>query len=372
MTTAKAILDLVRFADLKVSDGTMAKNRLILPTWKQLKKWGKSLFTREDSNLDYQTYSYRSGTPTVHLGDALGVSRDPEHLPPVTVFERVTDKFRLIPKVVGSSESWFGFKVAAGTMFIAITCYLRNSQEFYIKQRIIWGSVMVSISMTQTAGSGLYGQFVRIFGTFLAMVFSYIDWYIVDGHTAGVIVFVGISMFLYHYILVTKPDDPVIPMIGMITIMLIVGYELQVKQVGIPISVSNGQVFHPVYELAPYRLAAVLGGVGIAAFLSYFPTVATARAEMRKDLGKTEYLLGHYYSSTHKAVSLRLKDLGGDPRDKNSPLRKVEKARSKLFAKQLILIQGMKNHLDFMRWEPTFGGKFPRATYERLLDRTQK
>ena len=77
MTTAKAILDLVRFADLKVSDGTMAKNRLILPTWKQLKKWGKSLFTREDSNLDYQTYSYRSGTPTVHLGDALGVSRDP-------------------------------------------------------------------------------------------------------------------------------------------------------------------------------------------------------------------------------------------------------------------------------------------------------
>lgn len=372
MTTANAILDLVRFADLKVSDGTMAKKRLIVPTRKQLKKWGISLFTREDSNLDYQTYSYRSGTPTVHLGDALGVKKDPEHLPPVNLYERVTDKFRLIPKVVGSSESWFGFKVAAGTMFIAITCYLRNSQEFYIKQRIIWGSVMVSISMSQTAGSGLYGQFVRIFGTFLAMVFSYIDWYIVDGHTAGVIVFVGITMFLYHYLLVTKPDDPVIPMIGMITVMLIVGYELQVKQVGIPISVSNGQVFHPVYELAPYRLAAVLGGVGVASFLSYFPTVNTARAEMRKDLGKTEYLLGHYYSSTHKAVVLRLRDLGGDPADKSSPIRKVEKARNKLFAKQLILIQGMKNHLDFMRWEPTFGGKFPRETYERLLDQTRK
>jgi hypothetical protein len=350
----------------------MSKKRLIVPTWKQLKKWGISLFTREDSNLDYQTYSYRSGTPTVHLGDALGVTRDPEHLPPSNLYERVTDKFRLIPKIFGSSESWFGFKVASGTMFIAIICFLRNSQKFYIEQRIIWGAVMVSISMTQTAGSGLYGQFVRIFGTFLAMVLSYIAWYIVDGHTAGVIVFVGISMFLYHYLLVTKSDDPVLPMIGMITIMLIVGYELQVKQVGEAISVSNGQVFHPVYELAPYRLAAVLAGVGIACLLSYFPTVNTARAEMRKDLGKTEYLLGHYYSSTHKAVSLRLKDLGGDPKDKNSPIRKVEKARTKLFAKQLILIQGMKNHLDFMRWEPTFGGKFPRDIYERLLNRTQK
>lgn len=362
----------MRFADLKVTDGTMAKRRLIVPTWKQLKKWGKSLFTREDSNLDYQTYSYRSGTPTVHLDDALGVTRDPEHLPPSNLYERITDKFRLIPKVIGSSESWFGFKVATGTMFIAITCYLRNSQEFYIKQRIIWGSVMVSISMTQTAGSGLYGQAVRVFGTFLAMVFSYVDWYIVDGRTAGVIVFVGITMFLYHYLLVTKPDDPVIPMIGMITVMLIIGYELQVKQVGEAISVSNGQVFHPVYELAPYRLAAVLGGVGIASFLSYFPTANTAKAEMRKDLGKTEYLLGHYYSSTHRAILLRFKDIGGDPNDKTSPIRKIEKVRSKLFAKQLILIQGMKNHLEFMRWEPTFGGKFPKDIYERLLDRTRK
>ncbi|KIV89174.1 hypothetical protein, variant [Exophiala mesophila] len=371
MATAKGVLNLVHFADRKVEDGTMAKKRFIHPTWKQLKKWFISLFTRDDGNLDYQTYSYRSGTPTIYLGDALGVQRDPEHLPPVTKWERFTDKIRLIPQLVGSKESWFGFKVAVGTFFISITCYLRNSQEFYIKQRIIWGAVMVAISMTQTTASGLYGQFVRIFGTFLAMVFSYINWYIVDGHTAGVIVFIGITCFLYHYLLVTRPDDPVIPMIGTITLILILAYELQVKKVGIAISTRNGQVFHPVYELAPYRLAAVLGGVGIACFLSYFPTVNTSRAEMRKDLGATQYLLGHYYSSTHKAVSLRLKDLGGDEADKNSPIRKLEKARSKLFAKQLILIQSMENHLKFIRYEPTFGGRFPRETYERLLHATQ-
>jgi len=350
----------------------MKKKRLIRPTQKQLIKWFWALFSREDSNLDYQTYSYRSGTPTVYLGDALGVEQDPEHLPPESWYEKVTDKFRLIPQICGSRESWFGFKVATGTMIIALTCYLRNSQQFYIKERIIWGAVMVAISMTQTAGSGLYGQFLRVFGTFLAMVCSYVDWYIVDGHSAGVIVFVGLTMFLYHYLLVTRPDDPVIPMIGMITVMLIVGYELQVKQVGILISVSNGQVFHPIYELAPYRLAAVLGGVGIACLMTYFPSVTTARSEMRKDLGGTLYLLGHYFSSTHTTVSLRLKGLDGDRQDKNSPGRRLEKARAQLFAKQLILIQGMRNHLKFIRWEPTFGGKFPQDTYERLLTHTQK
>ena len=350
----------------------MKKKRLIVPSWKTFKKWAWAVVLREDSNLDYTAYSYRSGSPTVYLGDAFGVYRDPEHLSPETWWENTTDYFRLIPRLFGSKESWFGFKVATGTMVIAISAFLRNSQLFYIKQRIIWGAIMVSISMTQTAGSGMYGQFLRIFGTFLAMVVSYIDWYIVDGHTAGVIVFVSLTMFLYHYLMIAKPSDPVLPMIGMITVILVVAYELQVKQVGVALSESNGQIFHPVYELAPYRMACVLAGVSVACLFTYFPSVTTARSEMRKDLGNTLFLLGQFYSSSHKAVSLRLKGLEGDIHDKNSSIRKLEKARNLLFAKELILIQAMQNHLKFIKWEPTFGGRFPKEVYERLLAHTQK
>lgn len=350
----------------------MKKKRLIVPSWKQWKKWAWAVILREDSNLDYTSYSYRSGTPTVYLGDAFGVYRDPEHLPPVTWWEKTTDYFRLIPKAFGSAESWFGFKVATGTMIIALVGYLRNTQEWYIQQRAIWAAIMVSISSSQTAGSGMYGQFVRVFGTVLAMIFSYICWYIVDGRTAGVIVFLAVVMFLYHYLLVAKPEDPVIPMIGMITTILIVAYELQVKQVGIAVSESNGQDYHPVYLLAPYRLVCVLAGVGVACLLTYFPNVVTARSEMRRDLGSTLFLLGQYYSSSHKAVKLRLRGLEGNVHDKNSPLRRLEKARTQLFAKELILIQAMRNHLNFIKWEPTFGGRFPRETYMRLLNSTQK
>jgi hypothetical protein len=71
-------------------------------------------------------------------------------------------------------------------------------------------------------------------------------------------------------------------------------------------------------------------------------------------------------------VSLRLKGLEGDIHDKKSPIRRLEKARTQLFAKELILIQAMQNHLKFIKWEPTFGGRFPRELYERLLTHTQK
>ncbi|PVH80431.1 hypothetical protein DL98DRAFT_654821 [Cadophora sp. DSE1049] len=371
LMVAKAILELVKFSDSKVTTGTMSRKRLVYPSRRQLWKWAKDIFAREDSNLDYQAYSKRSGTVTVYLNDALQVEKDAEHLPPVTAYERATDKIRLIPRFFGSPESAFGLRVAMGTMAIAVACYFRDSQEFFIEQRLIWGSIMVAISMTQTAGSGIYGQFVRFAGTAIAMVVSYIVWYIVDEHTAGVIVFLGIAMFLYHFTLIKNPEDPVVPMIGMVTVILIVGYELQVSQIGVPLSVSNGQVFHPLYELAPYRLAAVAGGVSVACFFTYFPSVVTARTQLRRDLGSSIYILGNYYSAVHQTIALRIRDAEGDIRIKTNPVRALAKARTRLFIKELILLQGMKQHTEFTRWEPTFGGKFPSDTYDRLRHHTK-
>jgi hypothetical protein len=372
LATAKGILTLARWADSKVEDGTMKKKRLILPSWKRMEKWMWAAISREDNNLDYEAASTRCGTVTVYLGDALQSEKDAEHLPPTSTWEKASDRLRIIPEFFGSAESYFGFRVATGTMVIAIVCFLRNSQHFFITQRLIWGSIMVAISMTQTAGSGIYGQFMRFAGTALAMVASYIDWYIVDQHTAGIIVFTGITMFLYHYLLIKNPDNPVVPMIGMVTVILIVGYALQVKKIGIAFSEANGQAYHSLYELAPYRLAAVGTGVAVACFFTYFPSVVTARSQLRKDLGSCIYLLAHYYSSVHTTVSLRIGGKEGNLRDKKSPARILEKARGRIFAKELILLQGMKQHCAFTAWEPSFGGRFPRESYDKLINHTQK
>jgi hypothetical protein len=365
-------LELVKYAESKVDDGTMSKKRLILPTWKQMRKWFWATLYREDSNLDYQAYSTRSGVPTVHLQDDLHSEKDTEHLPPASFLERVTDKFRVIPSFFGSAESGFGFRVATGTMAIAIVCFLRNSQQFFIAERLVWGSIMVAISMTQTAGSGIYGQALRFGGTLVAMVASYIIWYVVNQHTAGIIVFTGITMFLYHYLLIKSPTNPVVPTIGMVTVILIVGYELQVQKIGIALSTSNGQAYHPLYELAPYRLATVVAGVSVAFFFTYFPSVVTSRSQLRKDLGSSLHLLSNYYSSTHQIVALRIRGAEGDLKNKWSPGRRLEKARTRMYVKELILLQGMEKHIKFNAWEPMFGGKFPQASYDRLIHHTQK
>lgn len=51
-SVAKATLELVRFAELKVNDGTMQRSRFIVPPAKVLYKWIRSLIDGEDSGPD--------------------------------------------------------------------------------------------------------------------------------------------------------------------------------------------------------------------------------------------------------------------------------------------------------------------------------
>ncbi|KAJ5994433.1 hypothetical protein N7451_010157 [Penicillium sp. IBT 35674x] len=368
---ARRILDLVRYADLKVSDGTMHKKRLVLPTWKQMKKWFWASLSREDRELDYHLYSKRSGTSRIYLDDVLQTNTDPEHLPPQSKWEMVGDKLRRGFHFFGSPESVFGFRVAVATMTVSIVAFLRNSQQFYIEQRLIWGSIMIAISMTLTLGSAIYGQSMRLLGTFTAMVLAYIDWFIVDKQPAGVIVFVGLTMFLSHYALIRFSNHPVPPIVQMVTVMLIVGYALQVKKVGVTFSESNGQVYHALYVLSPYRLAAVFGGIGVAFIFTYFPAVTTVKSCFQQDLASFLYLLAHYYSSVYTTTSILIKGQAGDRSDKKSLGRVLEKARTRVLFKEIVLLQAMKQHTWFFAWEPTTGGKFPREAYDKLAEHAQ-
>lgn len=54
--------------------------------------------------------------------------------------------------------------------------------------------IMVAISMTRTAGQSILQFGLRVTGTTVAMIGSYVIYYIVDGHTAGVIVFLWLWM----------------------------------------------------------------------------------------------------------------------------------------------------------------------------------
>lgn len=82
-------------------------------------------------------------------------------------------------------------------------------------------------------------------GTCAAMVLALIAWYIVDHRAPGVIVFYAIFIMCLHYGFIKYPQFMPTWMISMVTLTLIIGYQLQVTKIGIAIAESMNQPFYP-------------------------------------------------------------------------------------------------------------------------------
>lgn len=155
---------------------------------------------------------------------------------------------------------------------------------------MFWAAIMIAISMNRLAGmymptvpflivltiagQSVFNFFVRVFGSAVSMAATFVVWYIVDGQTAGVLVFEFIWIFCCFWVLVKRPRFVVVAIISSITSVLIVGYELQVRKIGVQVAISNFQLYYPIYELAPYRLACVAGGLFVAFIWTIFPVSA--------------------------------------------------------------------------------------------------
>lgn len=147
--SAEAVQSFVLYADEKVTSGSMKKNRLIIPKWKKLKKWAASLLKEEDASSENTADLFDSNN-VVYVGDGFAAKKDPEHLPAKNWFEHLGNGLRTINKFFGSQQSFFGMRVACATMTIAIVNFLEPTQAFFVKQRLVWAMIIVSISMTES------------------------------------------------------------------------------------------------------------------------------------------------------------------------------------------------------------------------------
>jgi hypothetical protein len=77
------------------------------------------------------------------------------------------------------------------------------------------------------------------------MVFALIEWYIVDEKTPGTIVFLWLSLFCDYYFLVKFPRFTPAVLIMIVTQVLIIGYELQVRKLGPVVAAASGQPYFP-------------------------------------------------------------------------------------------------------------------------------
>ncbi|KAK1773957.1 hypothetical protein QBC45DRAFT_446490 [Copromyces sp. CBS 386.78] len=366
-----AVYEFAAWADSKVEDGTMSRKRLIMPGFRRLEKWFLAVLRNEDSTAEPDMAE--SSNTVVSFGDGFNKKgKDPEHLPPVTAWQRFGNRLRKISKFFGSEESVFGFRVACATMSVGILAFLKETQHFFREQRLVWAMIMVAIGMTMTSGQSLFGFICRTCGTVVAMVLSLIVWYIVDGHVPGVIVFLWLSVFMCHYFFLKYPRFVPGVMVIIITQVMIVGYELQVKKIGRAAAEKTGQPVYDIYLLGPYRLACVAGGCLVAFIWTIFPSPLTDRTWLRRDLSATLYLVANYSSIINSTLQTKLCEQAGDVNIKGTPAHQLFKFRSKIFGKLMMLIPSMSQHSEWQKWEPTIGGRFPREVYEEIILRSNR
>lgn len=175
-------LEFMRFADAKVADGTMKRNRIIFPVC-SIRKWLSG--SSKDTQSTTSSVPEHDNKPTQYP--------DPEHLPPANKWERASTVFRSISSVIKSEQSIFGFRVAAASFCVGILAFLHQTQDFFVRQRCIWAMIVIVIGMSPTSGQTLLGFITRIAATVVSLALSLMVWYIPDQKTAGVIVFLYLA-----------------------------------------------------------------------------------------------------------------------------------------------------------------------------------
>ncbi|KAH6642029.1 hypothetical protein C7974DRAFT_468480 [Boeremia exigua] len=364
----RAIIAFVKFAD--EHDQATAKNKVINPGGRRLKKWLSSIFAPQDSNHDDETTiaGFDRNNTTIFMGEAYKSKKDPEHLPPRNAWEKFGDAVRACAGFFRSSESAFGFRAACATMSIGVIAFLRDTQVFFVEQRLVWAMIMVAISMTPTAGQAIFQFILRIAGTAVAMLVAWLCWYIPNEQTGGIIPLVWLFVAIGFYIPLKRMDLVIVGMISVVTVTMIVGYELQVRKIGVQAATTTGQPAYPIYQLGPYRLATVVGGLAVAFFWTVFPFPITEHSALRQKLGGALYLSANFYSIMHEQMLARIRgDTGDEENDKTSPGFMLNKARNKVFAKQMLTLQALKMHSSFVKFEFPLGGRFPADDYAAII-----
>lgn len=371
-SSSLAILEFVRFADQRSACGKYSRNRLIVPGSKQFRKWIASL---------YQIQIGQSGTTAedvyrrkiiLDLGEAYHRRKDPEHLPPENILQRFGEWLRVIPTFFRSSRSMYGFRVACAATSIGVIAYIKSSHVFFVHQRLMWAMVMQTISMGPTAGQTVFNFVLRSSGTVIGMIGAMLVWYIPDGNLAGVIVLFFVWTTVTWWIPLKRPVLQQAGIVSMLTTIIIVSSEMEVKKLGEQAVEAGGQPNYPTYLFAVYRLAVVLGGIVVAFIWTIFPYPISDHSILRRNLGASLYLLAKYYSLVHETLIARARGDEGDMTLKSSAGRRLEKARNRAYANQSMAINGLRSYSDSIKWEIQIGGRFPREQYEKIINCMQK
>ena len=227
--------------------------------------------------------------------------------------------------------------------------------------------------MNPSTGQSLREYVLRASGTVFACSLSWVAWYAAGEHALGVIFMLYLTLQPFLWYMIRRPSAMAVGIIGQATLVLIVGYELQVLKVGIEEADAKGLPYFPAYQLAAIRLATVLAGLFVAFFWTVFPYPNTEHSKLRLNLGSALYLLANYYSVVHETLKIQLNGTAvHTPPVKGSPEHRLQRSRYKIFAKYNILLTELRAQSRYIKYDIQVGGKFPSAQYDRIIEILQE
>ena len=370
---SRSLYNLVTFVDCLITSDHLTSDRPIVPFMKRFRKLLTTMFTDVDIAAGGNTIrDVNEGSHQVALGASFRGKRDLEHLSLANTFERAGEVLRTVPTFLRPSDSAFGFIVAVASVSVALPMFLERSQRFSNEYRLYWAVIMAVISMSPRAGESILGFLLKVVEAVIAMLLAWVIYYVAgNGKTPGINVLYWVIAALGNYIPLKMPQFSIVGVIVVITITLI-GYELEAKKIGEAAISASGQSYLGIVVFGPAILATAIAGLFVAFVWAIFPYPITEHSILRRDLGGSLYMLGNYYSTVHETMSARIR---GDERDmagKHSPGRRLQKARMKVYNKQMLLLSNMKVYSTFTKWEILMGGRFPKKKYDDIINSTEK
>ncbi|TQV92273.1 MFS transporter [Cordyceps javanica] len=340
--------------------------RFVPPNFLSLSYWAR-YFSCDLANNLRRDVQNKDGGPKVELDPVFHKPRNPDHLPAANTMEAVGDFIRKINSVLRTEHAAYGLRGACAVMTIAIIGFLHDSQDFYFAQRLLWALFAILLSMGRTSGSSTFLLMGRLLGTTASMVASYIIWYIVDQRTPGVLVFMWLWFMVISFLTVRFPALFSIWFVALIAAIVMIGIELQTMQIGEEAVKQSGQAVYPPYVIFPYRLAIVALGVITSYIWTIFPYPISEHSELRESTAQVLYELSRYYMCIQQTVFARLHRDIGDADDASSPSSRLQSALRRLFLKYRGLSADARRSFQFMDWEFSLGGRFPKKAYGEIL-----
>ncbi|ATZ55496.1 hypothetical protein BCIN_12g00890 [Botrytis cinerea B05.10] len=366
-TAGISVLQLCKFSDDIIAAGIMSKSGPIIPPLITLVKWFSAIFDTADATLPDDERPRTMKEQTLLFGIAGKVTRNIEHLPPRNAYERLGVCINRFQQFLRGPEFSFGFRSACATMSCAILAYLHQTQEIFTHYRLIWSVIISAIGANMSAGQSGLSDVLRILGSFAALIICYAVWYIPNGHVAGVIVIMWLASFFQMYFLIRWPKYIIGWLVILITEVLSIGYELQVKKIGKVNAESTGIYVFPPYYVAALRVACVLWGTCASIFFTYLPYPITARGLLRKDMAVVIQLLANYHAVVHSTIKVRLLGKEGDVSEKHSHGDRMARTRKAMFNKIMTLSVSINHNVYLQKYEPSLGGRFPVAIFKDII-----